>query len=101
MSDDDLLKIRNFGDKSLEELRQKLAERGITAYPRSLPESSGEGVFLDEPISPTTIADLPDQDLDRILDDEDEFGATVLRRQEVNGWPDTEDDQDDEDEEDF
>jgi DNA-directed RNA polymerase subunit alpha len=101
MSDDDLLKIRNFGDKSLEELRQKLAERGITAYPRSLPESSGEGVFLDEPISPTTIADLPDQDLDRMLDDEDEFGATVLRRQEVNGWPDTEDDQDDEDEEDF
>jgi DNA-directed RNA polymerase subunit alpha len=101
MSDDDLLKIRNFGDKSLEELRQKLAERGITASPRSLPESSGEGVFLDEPISPTTIADLPDQDLDRMLDDEDEFGATVLRRQEVNGWPDTEDDQDDEDEEDF
>jgi DNA-directed RNA polymerase subunit alpha len=101
MSDDDLLKIRNFGDKSLEELRQKLAERGITASPRSLPESSGEGVFLDEPISPTTIADLPDQDLDRMLDDEDEFGATPLRRQEVNGWPDTEDDQDDEDEEDF
>jgi DNA-directed RNA polymerase subunit alpha len=101
MSNDDLLKIRNFGDKSLEELRQKLAERGITASPRSLPESSGEGVFLDEPISPTTIADLPDQDLDRMLDDEDEFGATVLRRQEVNGWPDTEDDQDDEDEEDF
>jgi DNA-directed RNA polymerase subunit alpha len=101
MSDDDLLKIRNFGDKSLEELRQKLAERGITADPRSLPESSGEGVFLDEPISPTTIADLPDQDLDRMLDDEDEFGATALRRQEVNGWPDTEDDQDDEDEEDF
>jgi DNA-directed RNA polymerase subunit alpha len=101
MSDDDLLKIRNFGDKSLEELRQKLAERGITASPRSLPESSGEGVFLDEPISPTTIADLPDQDLDRMLDDEDEFDATALRRQEVNGWPDTEDDQDDEDEEDF
>jgi len=98
MSDDDLLKIRNFGDKSLEELRQKLAERGISAYPRSLPESSGESVFLDEPISPTTIADLPDRDLDLILDDEDEPGATSLRRQEVNGWPDTEEDEDDEEE---
>jgi len=31
LSDDDLLKIRNFGDKSLNELREKLAERGITA----------------------------------------------------------------------
>jgi DNA-directed RNA polymerase subunit alpha len=31
MSDEDLLKIRNFGDKSLTELREKLAERGITA----------------------------------------------------------------------
>lgn len=29
MSDDDLLKIRNFGEKSLEELREKLVERGI------------------------------------------------------------------------
>jgi DNA-directed RNA polymerase subunit alpha len=31
MSDDELLKIRNFGDKSLEELREKLVQRGITA----------------------------------------------------------------------
>ena len=31
MSDEDLLKIRNFGDKSLNELREKLAERGISA----------------------------------------------------------------------
>jgi DNA-directed RNA polymerase subunit alpha len=90
MSDDDLLKIRNFGDKSLEELRQKLAERGITAYPRSLPESSEEGVFLDEPISPTTITDLSDQDFDQMLDSDDESGATV------NGWPDAEEDEDEE-----
>jgi DNA-directed RNA polymerase subunit alpha len=31
MSDDELLKIRNFGEKSLEELREKLVERGIAA----------------------------------------------------------------------
>ena len=30
MSDDELLKIRNFGEKSLTELRDKLSERGIT-----------------------------------------------------------------------
>jgi DNA-directed RNA polymerase subunit alpha len=91
MSDDDLLKIRNFGDKSLEELRQTLAERGITAYPRSLPESSEERIFLDEPISPTTMADLPDEGLDSMLDSEDEPGATI------NGLPDIDDDE----EEDF
>ena len=31
MSDDDLLKIRNFGEKSLVELQEKLAEHGITS----------------------------------------------------------------------
>ena len=30
MRDQDLLKIRNFGEKSLTELREKLAEQGIT-----------------------------------------------------------------------
>ena len=30
MSDEDLLKIRNFGEKSLRELRDKLVEQGIT-----------------------------------------------------------------------
>ena len=37
MADDELLKIRNFGEKSLVELRDKLAERGIT------PQRSGSG----------------------------------------------------------
>jgi hypothetical protein len=31
MSDEELLKIRNFGDKSLVELQEKLAEHGITS----------------------------------------------------------------------
>jgi len=30
MSDDELLKIRNFGEKSLVELKEKLAEHGVT-----------------------------------------------------------------------
>jgi hypothetical protein len=33
MSDDELLKIRNFGDKSLAELKEKLAEHGVTDLP--------------------------------------------------------------------
>ncbi len=37
MADDELLKIRNFGEKSLVELRDKLVERGIT------PQRSGSG----------------------------------------------------------
>ena len=41
MSDDELLKIRNFGDKSLTELREKLADRGIT--PRQEGEAPAEG----------------------------------------------------------
>ncbi len=45
MSDDDLLKIRNFGDKSLDELHEKLAERGITAPRRQA--SEGEEDFED------------------------------------------------------
>ena len=43
MSDDDLLKIRNFGDKSLQELREKLAERGIGAYSRGSSALDGDG----------------------------------------------------------
>ena len=35
MSDEDLLKIRNFGEKSLVELQEKLAENGITSPAKS------------------------------------------------------------------
>ncbi len=43
MSDDDLLALRNFGQKSLEELREKLAEHGIRLPEEgALPRSGGE-----------------------------------------------------------
>jgi DNA-directed RNA polymerase subunit alpha len=42
MSKAELLKIRNFSDKCLEELRHKLAERGISFYPKTNPESGEE-----------------------------------------------------------
>jgi DNA-directed RNA polymerase subunit alpha len=38
----ELLKIRNFNDKCLEGFRHKLAERGITFYPKNYPESGEE-----------------------------------------------------------
>jgi DNA-directed RNA polymerase subunit alpha len=37
MTEDDLLHLRNFGDKSLQELRDKLAERGVRIGPTSEP----------------------------------------------------------------
>lgn len=40
MTEDDLLHLRNFGDKSLQELRDKLAERGV----RIGPATAGVGV---------------------------------------------------------
>ena len=46
MADEDLLKIRNFGEKSLTELREKLAERGIGAQPE-------DDASLDEAVADT------------------------------------------------
>ncbi len=63
MSDDELLKVRNFGEKSLTELRERLAERGMGSPSRAgAPESSlsafaisspGEANFLAEEGSDT------------------------------------------------
>lgn len=57
MSDDDLLKIRNFGEKSLIELHEKLAEHGIT---------SGGREFQ---LSPETLAvpSISPDDLDELM----------------------------------
>ena len=44
MSDDELLKIRNFGEKSLTELREKLAERGTAVQPAPSPDTEGDQI---------------------------------------------------------
>ena len=46
MSDQDLLKIRNFGEKSLTELREKLAEQGIT-NPYTETETDSDALDLE------------------------------------------------------
>ena len=58
MSDDELLRIRNFGDKSLGELHEKLNERGIATYPKDSGELADGDVFPSEELSPVGIADL-------------------------------------------
>ena len=45
MSDDELLKIRNFGEKSLSELRSRLAEQGVGG---SLPETASVGLDVTQ-----------------------------------------------------
>ena len=51
MSDDELLKIRNFGEKSLVELREKLAEHGVRD-----PSEGGAGLVGE--ISPEDLGEL-------------------------------------------
>jgi hypothetical protein len=77
MSDEDLMKIRNFGEKSLEELREKLTLRGISGQagsgeaagienlsaedigelmggdaPVALAEAAGAGLYTDDSALP-------------------------------------------------
>lgn len=82
MSDDDLLKIRNFGVKSLEELREKFTERGISSYPKDSDEPDDSDFSPTEPLSPIGLTsqaeDFPglggsDNDLDLDQDEEDSF----------------------------
>jgi DNA-directed RNA polymerase subunit alpha len=57
MSDDELLKIRNFGEKSLVELKEKLAEHGVT-------DLSDGGVGA--------VPDISAEDLGELMGDEQE-----------------------------
>ena len=57
MSDDELLKIRNFGDKSLVELKEKLAEHGVTD--------------LSDPVE-AAVPDISPEDLGELMGDERE-----------------------------
>lgn len=67
MNDEDLMAVRNFGRKSLDELRQKLAQRGfISTETLSLSEDDGEA---DE-------RDAPAEDDDRYLRESD--GTLIL-----------------------
>ena len=67
MSDDDLLKIRNFGEKSLTELRERLAERGIIGggdLPESPFDEAGPSVAGG---APSMVGALSAEDISELL----------------------------------
>ncbi|MDE0719909.1 MAG: DNA-directed RNA polymerase subunit alpha [Dehalococcoidia bacterium] len=76
MSDDELLKIRNFGEKSLDELKEKLVEHGVTdmiggaggSVPNISPEDLGELMGDDQQDSDSP-AEAPGMSIEG--DDED------------------------------
>ena len=70
MSDDDLVKIRNFGEKSLQELREKLAERGIA--PHSTEPADEDDLPLGSVELAQDVADLSVSDIDELM------GAVVV-----------------------
>ena len=65
MSDDDLLKIRNFGEKSLFELQEKLVEHGIT---------SG-GRMAETTFPQTDIPAITTEDLDELMGNDTEVST--------------------------
>jgi hypothetical protein len=89
MSEDDLLGVRNFGHKSLDELRERLAEKELLEHSRLGEESTSRGEYegAEEFEEPTEAADeVEDEEGDEYEDEDDEYG-------------DEDDEYDDEDEE--
>ncbi len=100
MSDDDLLKIRNFGDKSLTELREKLAERGVGAQPGS-DASLEPGHSQDNGDAGAAVAEqvagegaISAQDIKELLGVGEAPESTADLPGDATGWS-TEDDSDD------
>ena len=80
MSDDELVKIRNFGEKSLGELKEKLAERGVSSQRNGPQGEMSAADELDdlEPESPLAIADLSPADIGELMASDDvPIGATA------------------------
>ena len=69
-SDSDLLKIRNFGEKSLTEVRRKLAELDIVPYAAE-PGEEGEGEPIDSAELASDALDISNAQIDELI------GATV------------------------
>jgi len=65
LSDDELLKIRNFGEKSLAELRDKLVERGIAPERTAQPEPESDAGADAEPQEP--VSGLSAEDIQKLI----------------------------------
>jgi DNA-directed RNA polymerase subunit alpha len=71
MSEDELLSLRNFGQKSLDELREKLAMHGLITGTDGLRPASGAGNSDDDDTDPEPAS----QDFALVLEDDDEDGS--------------------------
>jgi hypothetical protein len=68
MPDEELLKIRNFGEKSLTELREKLIERGITPPEGNSPVAAlAEGAHEDGMDVAGAVSSLSPEDLGELI----------------------------------
>jgi DNA-directed RNA polymerase subunit alpha len=93
MSDDELLKIRNFGEKSLDELKQKLAEHGVT----DLLDGAGGSV---PDISPEDLGELMGDDQDDSDSPAEAPGMSIEDTEEESDSGSEDQDTDDDPEED-
>jgi DNA-directed RNA polymerase subunit alpha len=93
MSDDELLKIRNFGEKSLDELKEKLAEHGVT----DLLDGAGGSV---PDISPEDLGELMGDDQDDSDSPAEAPGMSIEDTEEESDSGSEDQDTDDDPEED-
>ncbi len=97
MSDDDLLRIRNFGERSLLELKEKLAELNIPSRMGQLPAAAG-----DESIGGSqtaTLEAISSADMDELMGSADlsASGTPVAGEELESGWSEVEEDDDGDD----
>ena len=102
MADDELLKIRNFGEKSLTELRDKLSERGITPPRGELsPEDTGAVVTGPDAELEGAVTGLTAEDLGELIGSVtalppttvvDEENADSVEEEQGDGEEDAEED---------
>ena len=102
MSDEDLLKIRNFGDRSLQELKEKLSELNIPSrvgQSALAPAENGSAAAED---TPAPVTDVSLADLGELMGSDDVAGAISRMgtgELEEATWPEAALDNDDDDEE--
>ncbi len=90
MSDDELLKIRNFGEKSLVELKEKLAEHGVT-------DLSGAPAGAVADISPEDLGELMGDEGEDSDSPADAPGMSVEGTDDDSGAGDSDDQETDDD----
>ena len=91
MSDEELLKIRNFGDKSLDELREKLAERGIAAPHRGAVEGDEDYTAVGDGVA--DVSDLSPEGISELMGAAD--GPETTSSEEEVSWLDEEEEEED------